>query len=400
MKRHFPIGIGGTALLAAALVIAPAGVLIAADGNDIWIVSLTFDDANQSQYDFVRPILANGGQKGVLYVPTALVGTEEYMTWPEVEALHESGWEIGAHGATHAELPEVSNRTEANEISKSAEDLLGRGLAAVTFATPFGAYDNDTLAAIAKRFAAHRSFHSQGYNRWPYNRYLLSVRYVTTQTSVAEVTQWVEEAMSNNFWLILVFHEILPAVDPDDTYSWRTDQLEEFIQHLNDRGITAKTVAEVVAPVQNLLPNGSFESGLANGWTADNPKTVQLNTAGQGSYPFPKNSIRMNGSAKASHLFSPKVGVTPGTQYALRGYLDSRKLNRGEVGFYMDEYDAAGNWISGQWLGGVTAKNVIDESYRYQPTSEDVAMARMQAYITAGARGSVYLDTIEFSAHP
>ncbi|MFN7088735.1 MAG: hypothetical protein ACK4NX_02900, partial [Candidatus Paceibacteria bacterium] len=121
-----------------------------------------------------------------------------------------------------------------------------------------------------------------------------------------------------------------------------------------------------------------------------------VNTSNNGSYPYPKTSIRMSGSSKASHLFSPKVKVETGAIYGLRSYLDTRGLSRGEVGYYIDEYDEAGNWISGKWLGAVTSKNVIDESYRYTPTSSSVKAASVQVYLTARASGYVYIDNVEF----
>ena len=87
--------------------------------------------------------------------------------------------------------------------------------------------------------------------------------------------------------------------------------------------------------------------------------------------------------------------------YGLRAYIDSRFLLRGEVGFLIDEYDANKNWVSSKWLGAVQWKNVIDEAFRYTPTSNAVKYSSVQIYMTQSTYGYVYLDNIElFTAAP
>jgi hypothetical protein len=148
----------------------------------------------------------------------------------------------------------------------------------------------------------------------------------------------------------------------------------------------------------NLLPNASFEEGLSGGWSTDNSRYVRADSNNNGSYPSPRHSIRLIGTRRtASHLFSPRVGVSSDTLYAMRSYTDTRGLRRGEVGYYIDEYNEAGAWISGKWIVGITQPNVIDEAFRYQPSSPAVKSASVQVYLTKGSHGSVYVDNIELS---
>ena len=359
-------------------------------------ITLTFDDGNPSQYEIVAPILKAGGQPATFYINSGWLGVDEwYMTWDQVTDLHKNGFEIAGHTLNHIELPTVNNATKTTEINQDYQNFVAHGITPTNFAVPFGAYDNITTALVASRYNSLRAFANQGLNVWPYNKYLLYVRYVTNQTSLNQVQAWVEEAVEKDGWLIIVFHEILPVVDPTDDYSWETEKFQGFIDYLNAEGIKAKTVKEVLGGYINLVENSSFESGLT-GWSTDNPTNVEVNMNSKGNYPNPKNSIKMIGSRKPAHLFGEKIPVTFGATYGFRAYTDSQSLSSGEVGFYIDEYDQGGNWISGKWLGGFTNKNVIDKAYTFTPTLESVKSIALQVYMTASSRGHVFIDNIEF----
>ncbi|OGG79685.1 hypothetical protein A3A39_01810 [Candidatus Kaiserbacteria bacterium RIFCSPLOWO2_01_FULL_54_13] len=397
MKRTIENSILYLAVLAAALFTFAAQASFASAAST-GVVTMTFDDGNPSQYENAVPIMKAGGQTATFYVNSGWLGSSEwYMTWEQIANLHNSGFEIAAHTLTHAELPPLTQAQINTEINQDYLNFVARGITPINFAVPFGAYDNKTTASVARKYNSLRGFHNQGLNVWPYNKYILYVRYITNQTSLDQVKAWVDEAVVQDAWLILVFHEILPLVDPTDDYSWEIAKFQAFIDYLNGKGVKAKTIHEVLSAYTNLTVNPSFENVLT-GWRTDNASVVTLDTVNRGSYPSPRNSIKMAGGAIAGHLFSEKIPVSFGTTYGLRAYTDSQGLTAGEVGFFIDEYDEAGNWISGKWLGGFTNQNVVDKSFQYTPTSGAVATAAVQVYMTAGSSGSVYIDNVELFA--
>lgn len=362
-------------------------------------VTLTFDDATAEQYMYARPITKEAGQKGVLYAPTGLLGTEGHMHWLQAAEMYQDGWEIAGHSVTHAELPEIPLEQMRREVRKSFVDLYNRGFYPENFATPFGAYTPTAIAEIAKTYNSHRGFHEVGQNRWPYNKYYLHVERVTNQTTLAEVEGWINAALADGNWLIIVFHDIVPTPEADDTYSWSTENLSALMGVLEAKGIKAKTMKEALAFAQELLPSGTFENGFGSGspetvWRTDSPSKVTLNKKANGSFPSPITSVRMVGNGSAAHLFSPYAAVDSALTYGVRVFVNAEKLNSGELGFYVDEYDALGNWISGRWLGATGLNFVVDESYAYTPTSPDVAKVSVQAYLTAGSSGTAFIDNV------
>lgn len=68
------------------------------------LVVLTFDDGVKSQYTVVAPLLQRYGFGATFYITEGLRFLEDksrYLTWAEVRALHDLGFEIGNHTRQH-----------------------------------------------------------------------------------------------------------------------------------------------------------------------------------------------------------------------------------------------------------------------------------------------------------
>jgi len=86
----------------------PAKLLPIPDG----LVVLTFDDGCKSNADFVAPLLKRLGFGATFFVndPPAMPKNwkrEHYTTWDQVRQIHEVGFEIGNHTASHCDVSAV-----------------------------------------------------------------------------------------------------------------------------------------------------------------------------------------------------------------------------------------------------------------------------------------------------
>ncbi|HXY18232.1 MAG TPA: polysaccharide deacetylase family protein [Candidatus Nitrosopolaris sp.] len=150
-------------------------------------------------------------------------------------------------------------------------------------------------------------------------------------------------------------------------------------------------------PVQtNLVANGTFDAGIASGWTTDGAPYIAADNGNNGSPANPVNSIKLTSTTKNIHLFSPKVAVSSTNSYNLSAYLNIKQISgtASEIGFYMDEYDANGNWISGKYITGdhVLGANTI--SFNYTPSSANVKQASLQVIVVANSNIVAYLDNV------
>lgn len=394
-------------------------------------VSFTFDDGLNTAITQAAPTLYKYGLVGTDYAITGCVGmtTEPntcrantdttYMTWAQIQSLQNNyGWEIGSHTVDHdclassaAQDPDdcqANTLTTAQvvaELVNSKAALAANGVNATDFAPPYGDYNNNVLAQIAKSYATMRQFKNAADNAnvWPYSDYYLQDYTVQETTdTVADVEAQINNAITNKQWLILTFHNIEPSPSktPDD-YEYGTAELDQIAAYVQAKEaanqISSVTVSQgLVTSSTNLLPNGSFNDGIADGWTTDAPANVTADSGDNGSYPDPTNSIKMTSPATGSaHLFSPKVAVTPGTTYMLKNFLNLQSITSGEVAYYVDEYDNTGHWISGQYLKQETSSFVEDMNFAYTPSSANVASASLQI-IASGSGITAYLDNAQW----
>lgn len=387
------------------------------------LVSFTFDDGFLSSLTEAAPTLQKHGLTGTNYVPTDCVGittvpnscranpSVPYMTWDQIQELQNTyGWEIGSHTASHRCLASAGNGCQDNrltpaeidaELAGSKSALAARGINATAFAPPYGDYDQTVMATAAKYYSSMRGFADTGSNYWPYSDYLLqNVPVQEGVTPVETLKAKVDEAIADKTWVVFTFHEIAanPSQNPDD-FEYGTAELDELAAYVQTK-VAAGQIENVnvseglVTGTPNKMPNASFNSGIGEGWRTDAPTTITADAGGNGSYPDPTRSVKLVSGASMSHLFSPQVAVTPGTNYLYKTFLDVSSLTSGEVAFYIDEFNAAGNWVSGQYKTQENSRWVQELNFAYTPSSTDVAEASLQV-IVAGTGITAHLDNVE-----
>lgn len=371
-------------------------------------VSFAFDDGLSSALTKAAPVLNRYGFRATDYVITGCVGTTgicaanesaSYMTWDQIQQLRTRyGWEIGSHTVSHPALGGLSIARQEHELSKSKNQLAQHGITATSLASPYGDYSNQTLALAAKYYQSHRGFWDNGSNRWPYNEYLLTVQQIQSGVSVTQVRKHIDRAIRSKQWLILVFHEIKTNPSPNpNAFEYSPKQLGQIAAYLHQRDVTVTNVSEgVVSSNINLLSNGSFEKGLNGGWSTDTPQHVTLDTHNNGSFPSPRSSILLTVGDTPTHLFSPKLDVDSHTTYMLKSFLNVTAIAKNQVGYYIDEFDDSGKWLSGQWRLSENDAFVEAINFTYKPSSTKVKQARLQVYVTPGAGTKAYVDNFQW----
>lgn len=389
-------------------------------------ISFTFDDGLTSVRSQAQPTLTKYGLVGTSYVITKCVGMTtapntcradndaRYMSWAQIKQVQAAGWEIGSHTLTHPYLatsdagdgqPNVLTPAQVTqELTQSKADFAAQGIAANAFSTPYGDYNPATLSQIAKLYSSHRGFADRNNNIWPYNDYLINNMPVQAGVTVAQVKAKIDAAIANKQWLVLTMHDIkvTPSTNPDDyQYSTRNlDQIAAYVKTKQTAGlIKSVTVSQgLVSGDTNLLPGSGFDGGIVSGWTTDTPTGITADTAGNGSIPGSANSVKLTSSANAAHLFSPQVVVDPNTTYIMKNFLKINTIASGELGFYIDEYDGSGNWISGQYKNGERTAFVEAFNFTYKPTSPGVKKARLQVIVPANSGIVAYIDNPQWLA--
>lgn len=152
------------------------------------------------------------------------------------------------------------------------------------------------------------------------------------------------------------------------------------------------TVTSTPVP-QNLVFNGSFETlsnGFATNWSR-NRTSITIDTTSKGNHGT--KSLRFAAGKPKQEVYSNQFAVNPASVYQVQSYL--RVTNgTGTAGQYMEEFNSANQWISGQWLGAVYSTGSGILTYDYVPSSNAVAFAQLQHYVDQNAAFTVYVDSV------
>lgn len=112
------------------------------------IVTTSWDDG--AQFDLrVAEILAERRLPGTFYIPVNSHHRSPRMSLAELLELDGQGFEIGAHGVTHLNLPDCNNKQltiEVESCKKRLEDDLAKSVR--MFAYPQGRHNGRVVAAI------------------------------------------------------------------------------------------------------------------------------------------------------------------------------------------------------------------------------------------------------------
>jgi len=259
--------------------------LITASG----FVSIDFDDGYQSMYDNGLPIFDAAGIRTTQYIITGNtlggtivnpdlgpvgIGNDGYLTWAEVQSMAANGHEIGAHTRTHQSLSTLCTvpacsvaDTLTNEINGSKADLIAQGFNPLTFAYPYGdygyPYSTVGLAVQSAGFFGARDS-DQGYNGPASGNGAIMPFYVWCEagetdmnTTLAMLTGYIDYAVANKLWLVLLFHRVDDNTPDDVATSISSTILQGVATHIVTNNINTVTNYEGLV-IENL--NGQTQA--------------------------------------------------------------------------------------------------------------------------------------------
>ena len=115
--------------------------LLTATSDAALEVAITFDDGYASLHDEVAPLLQNLGASATVYLNSGRIAErtrnksdpalghyphEQFLIWPEVQALSAAGWNIGSHGVEHLDLTAAASVLAAQQLAASKLEIANR----------------------------------------------------------------------------------------------------------------------------------------------------------------------------------------------------------------------------------------------------------------------------------
>ncbi len=240
---------------------------VAAEVSAQGVVTLTFDDASKTQFEKAFPLMEKYNLTGTLYVSTGGVDTatkEEggwSMTWSNVREMRFAGWDIGSHTVTHPFLTKLAYEDLVYELEESKAKIVEEvGMVPVSFASPFGDYNDDVLEQVIARYHSHANAWGpqKGINKLDdFSLNGIHRINIDSRQSSEDVCGRILQAAMKDQWLVLLFHGL--SDDEPDEYQIATQEFEKILQcidYLKRNGsIEVRTIADVT--YEKIYPKGA-----------------------------------------------------------------------------------------------------------------------------------------------
>jgi peptidoglycan/xylan/chitin deacetylase (PgdA/CDA1 family) len=219
------------------------------------LISLTFDDSYDSQFDIAFPAMVEHGLPGTLVPVIGRFGQPGCLTLAQVHTMAEAGWEIGAHALTDASHTQALHRMTPAERAVELAGIrawnLSQGFAATTYSYPGGYYDAESAAHTMQYYSASRSAYSQHRETWPPSQ-LDRIRSVVIRTDThpdldayrAEIAA----AHDDQAWVVLMFHRLAEHADPTNLWEADADVFRAFCAELAASAVPVLTMAQALVP--------------------------------------------------------------------------------------------------------------------------------------------------------
>ena len=127
------------------------------------------------------------------------------------------------------------------EVVGSKKDLALLQIRARTFAYPYDYYNNSVVEVVKHSGYIGARTCVPGFNFRNGNRFLLKDQTVVITITPEQIAKWIDTAVANRTWLILLFHSIDRNGSP---YSATPETLQTTIEYLRANKVKTVTVVQ------------------------------------------------------------------------------------------------------------------------------------------------------------
>jgi peptidoglycan/xylan/chitin deacetylase (PgdA/CDA1 family) len=217
--------------------------------NEQRVVCIVFDDGWLNQYTNALPILDEYGFKAAFSIITAYPDkVPEYMSWKQIQTLHNQGHVIGSHTVDHFTLDTLDATSIEYQLSKSKQDLLEHGINTPLFVYPEGkgAGDSNIENLVQQYYCIARSIDHAPLNMsQSLNPYTLPAYSIEKSTTMDLFTRYVNQANGSTI-VILYYHHVS---DSSADTSVITEDFVAQMQYLHDNNFTTQTLNQLFTSV-------------------------------------------------------------------------------------------------------------------------------------------------------
>lgn len=213
------------------------------------LVVLTFDDSVASQATYVAPLLKKHGFGATFFITEGfefLVDKKNYMTWEQIKALHDQGFEIGNHTRKHMGVTKQKPEQLAADVEFIETQCAKAGIPRpVSFCYPGYATSEAAAKLLGERgYLFARAGGAKAFDPATDNPLLMPQAFDGKPDSTLEQFKAAVAQAKGGKIAVMTFHGV-----PDIKHPWvNTDpaKFESYMQHLKDEGCTVIAMRDLV----------------------------------------------------------------------------------------------------------------------------------------------------------
>ncbi len=232
-------------LMTAAMAVADEPVRVTPPDK---LVVLTFDDSVASQATFVAPLLKKMGFGATFFITEGFefaADKEHYMTWEQIKALHEAGFEVGNHTRNHTGVPGQKPEQINADVEYIEKQCEAHGIPRPTsFCYP--GYQTSAAAVKVLRDRGYKFARAGGAKAFdPLHDEPLTMPQAFDSKPGCTLEQFAAAVAGakDGKIAVITFHGV-----PDIKHPWVTTDpklFEKFMQHLKDEHCTVIAVRDI-----------------------------------------------------------------------------------------------------------------------------------------------------------
>lgn len=270
--------------------------------------------------------------KGSLDIDNVSMGAFlDYMTPAQVLQMQTDGQEVGGHTQTHPDLATLSTADQTSEISGGRQELLGYGVTpAETLVYPYGSFNATTEQVLQQAgYVAARTV-NPGYDYLNSPIDELVAQSVYSDTTAAQMEGWIDQAVANKQWLILIFHPVETDLT-NELYGTTPQIFQTVVSYLKTKNVPVLTMDQGAALIRGRTNTAPVASNSSLTIATNTPSPVVLNATDAEGDPVSYSIVTqpahgvLTGSL-STRTYTPTTGFTGTDSFTFKandGLLDS-----------------------------------------------------------------------------
>jgi peptidoglycan/xylan/chitin deacetylase (PgdA/CDA1 family) len=215
------------------------------------LITITFDDGWETIYSNGLPALEKYCIESTQYILGNHFDDPLYLSADQTRSLQRAGHEVASHTMTHPNLTQFNPDQLEWELGESSRQLTEFGTIR-DFASPLGASNPQTLAAIKKYYRSHRNTVGDPTNgvadvdinvRATFNPYQINAYTVRDSTTIEELQAMIDYTIEHKGWLVLTYHQV---DNSGAHYGVTKSVLQEHLKLVHDSRVRTPTMGQVL----------------------------------------------------------------------------------------------------------------------------------------------------------